>query len=366
MVHNVNNQTILTDINPVGGSQPNSPKVTENKAPQFEKSVQKLHGNILNDAKLLKDSRTVKSFGEIFTANMGGKSFGRIAQFFTNIGLYFQTPKKLLRNTEKNIDALQQLLQQKANSSEKITSSTIKTVTDCIQKADEALQMIQSDETIPKDIRQNFKSLYKKEIFQVRQHNFLETVANGIALAEKLTDPENEADFDLLKELADKIDTCNSVRQSHPSACRENLSTLLHNQFSRITGNFLNKAEEFIKSFNDDMDAALKENEALSGKKELSDEKCRELNSKFLEFTGKIRPFYDAMMGSGIDDKEPECLQKFRSDCRKTLAKFKELPQSVKKHGYIYGGYKDLDSFPYFVKIDEENKRKKQAEAQKA
>ena len=101
MVYNVNNQTILTDINSLGNSQPKSPHVTENKAPQFEKSVQKLQANFLNDAKLLKVSRTVQSFGEIFTANMSGKGFGRIGQFFTNIGLYFQTPEKLLRNAEK-------------------------------------------------------------------------------------------------------------------------------------------------------------------------------------------------------------------------------------------------------------------------
>lgn len=133
MVQSVNNPNIPPALDSVGEPQPNSAKVTENQTTQFETFVQKLQRNFLNDAKLLKTSRTVQSFGEIFTANMSGKGFGRIGQFFTNIELYFQTPEKLLRNTEKNIDALQQVLQQKANGGEKITSSTVKTVVDCIQ-----------------------------------------------------------------------------------------------------------------------------------------------------------------------------------------------------------------------------------------
>ena len=336
MVHNVNNQTILTDINPVGGSQPNSPKVTENQTTQFENSVQKLQENFLNDAKLLKASRKVRNFGDIFTADMSGKKLGRIVQFFTNIGLYFTTPEKLLRNTEKNIDALQQLLQQKADGNEKITSAMLKTVTDCIQKADASLQAIGNDETIPQDIRQNFKSLYKKEIFQVRQHNFLETVANGIALAEKLTEPENEADFDLLKELADKIDTCNSVRQSHPSACRENLFTLLFNQFSRVTDDFLGKADIFITSVNDKlrMEATQDEYEALT--------------DQFHDFTAKIRPFYDALTSSGKDN-EPQCLKDFKVNCQKTFNRFSKALDAV-KNNFMNLKYRYLAQFPFLEK----------------
>ena len=71
-------------------------------------------------------------------------------------------------------------------------------------------------------------------------------------------------------------------------------------------------------------------------------------------------------MQSKVKNGEPECLRNFRNNCRKTLAKFEALPKKVQKHGYIYRGYKDLDSFPYFVNKDEENERKKQAEAQKA
>ena len=295
---------------------------------------------------------------------MSGKSLGRIAQFVTNIGLYFTTPEKLLHNVEKYTDELSEKIEKECQSGKGLSkASTAKTVVDCIQKINEALQMIESDETIPQDIRQKFQSLHKKEIFQVHQDNFLETVADGIDLAEKLTNPQTEADFDSLKKLADKIDACNCVCQNHPSACRESLSTILHNQFSRITGDFLNKAEEFIKSFNDDIDAALKENEALNGKKELSDEKCRELNSKFIEFTGKIRPFYDAMTGSGIDDKEPECLQKFKNDCRQTLAKFEALPKNVQENGWKYMEYRNLTSFPYLENRAAENARKKQIKA---
>lgn len=366
MVQNVNNHNIPTDINPVGGSQPNSPRVTENKTAQFETSVQKLQENFLNDAKLLKASRTVRSFGDIFTANMSGKGFGRIAQFFTNIELYFTTPEKLLHNAEKNIDALQQLLQQKADNGEKITSSTVKTVVDCIQKTDEALQTIKSDKTIPEDIRQDFQNLYRKDLFQIRRHDFLGTFADGIALAEKLTDPQNEADFNALKELADKINTCDFIRRKHPSACRESLFTLLSNQFSHVTNNFLNNAEEFITSFNNDIDAALKENEELNGKKELSDEKCEELNGRFLEFTGKIRSFYDALMRSETENREPECLRKFRSDCKTTLAKFEALPKKVEQYGYKYLKYEELSSFPYFVDRDAEKARQERAKAQKA
>lgn len=367
MVQSINDLNVPSDINSVGGSQPNSTKVTENKVSQFENSVKKLQENFLNDAKLLKASRTVRSFGDIFTANMAGKDFGRIAQFFTNIGLYFQTPKKLLRNTEKNIDALQQLLQQKANSSEKITSSTIKTVADCIQKADEAIQMIQSDETIPENIRQDFQNLYKKDLFKIRQHDFLGTVAEGIDLSEKLTDLKTEADFDAIKELADKIDTCDFIRKEHPAACRKSLFTLLSNQFSHVTNNFLNNAKEFITSFNNDIDAALKKNEELNGEKTLSDEKCKELIKKFLEFTGKIRSFHDALMLSKVENGEPECLQKFRSDYEKKLVEFKALPEKVKKHAMsLENKYKDLRSFPYFVDRDAEKIWQERAKAQKA
>lgn len=359
MVQNVNNHNIPTDINPVGGSQPNSPHVTENKTVQFETSVKKLQENFLNDAKLLKASRTVRSFGDIFTANNVKKKgfFSGIKQIFANIKLYRQDPEKLLHNTENNIDALQQLLQRKADSGEKITSSTIKTVADCIQKFDETLQAIQKDETVPQDIRQNFQNLYRKEIFKVRRHDFWGTVTAGIALAEKLTDLKNEADFNALKELADKIDTCDFIRREHPNACRESLFTLLSNQFSHVTNNFLNNAKEFITSFNNDIGAALKER----GK--LSDEKCEELNGRFLEFTGKIRPFHDALMLSKVENGEPECLQKFKNGCRQTLAKFEALPKNVKKHGYAYMKYKELPSFPYFVDRDAENARRAQAKA---
>lgn len=336
MVQSVNNPNIPVDINPVENPQSNSPKITDNQTTQFENSVQKLQKNFLNDAKLLKVSRTVRSFGDIFTADMSGKKLGRIAQFFTNIGLYFTTPEKLLRNTEKNINALQQLLQQKADGNEKITSAMLKTVTDCIQKADASLQAIGNDETIPQDIRQNFKSLYEKEIFQVRQHNFLETVANGIALAEKLTDPENEADFDLLKELADKIDTCNSVRQSHPSACRENLSTLLHNQFSRVTGNFLNKAEEFISSVNNKLQAGA------------TQEEYETLTKQMYDFTANIRHFYGALMSSGKDN-EPQCLKDFRVNCQKTFNGFSKAFYKIKDN-FMDLKYRYLNEFPFLEK----------------
>ncbi|MBR1843505.1 MAG: hypothetical protein IJ793_01355 [Opitutales bacterium] len=366
MVQNVIDHKIPTDLDPVSGSQPHSPKVTENKTAQFETSVKKLQENFLNDAKLLKASRTVRSFGDIFTANMAGKGFGRIAQFFTNIGLYRQEPEKLLRNVEKNIDALGELIHTQANSNGKITSTVIGNISGCIETFLNTVENIAGDQSLPGFIRDGFRELYKKDIFKVQQYGFLRTIGKGMEIAEKLTDLKTEADFNAIKELADKIDTCDFIRKEHPGACRKSLFTLLSNQFSHVTNNFLNNAKEFITSFNNDIDAALKENEELNGEKTLSDEKCKELNKKFLEFTGEIRPFYDAMTGSEIDNKEPECLQKFRNDCRKTLAKFKKLPQSVKEHGCIYGGYKDLDSFPYFVKIDEENKRKKQAETQKA
>lgn len=95
MVQGPNNHNIPSNINSVGGSRPNSTKVTENKTAQFETSIQKLQANFLNDAKLLKESRKVRSFGDIFIADMSGKGFcAKIAQFFTNIGVYRQASEK--------------------------------------------------------------------------------------------------------------------------------------------------------------------------------------------------------------------------------------------------------------------------------
>lgn len=337
MVQSVNNPNIPPALNSVGEPQPNSAKVTENQTTQFETSVQKLQRNFLNDAKLLKTSRTVQSFGDCFTANMSGKGFGRIGQFFTNIGLYFQTPEKLLRNTEKNIDALQQVLQQKANGGEKITSSTVKTVVDCIQKTDEALRDIKDDETIPADIRQDFQNLYRKDLFQIRRHNFLGTVADSIALAEKLTDPKNEADFNTLKALADKIDTCNSICQNHPSACRKSLSTLLSNQFSYITDNFLKKAENFISPINNKLKAGA------------TQEEYETLTKQIYNFTANIRPFYDAMALSENERDESQYLKDFRANCQRTFNRFSKALDAV-KNNFMNLKYRYLDQFPFLEK----------------
>ncbi len=359
MVPGTNYSNIPTNINSVGDPQPSSPKITENKTPQFETSVQKLQRNFLNDAKLLKTSRTVQSFGDCFTANMAEKGFfGKIAQFFTNVGLYRQEPKKLLRNVEKNIDALGELIHTQANSNGKITSTVIGNISGCIETFSNAVENIAGDQSLPEFIRDGFRELYKKDIFKVQRNGFLREIAEGIKIAEKLDNLETKEDCKMLKELADKVDTCEFIQKDR-SRCHKQLYTALANQFSRITGDFLNKAETFVTSFNNDINATLEENG------ELSDEKCEELNGRFLEFTGKIRPFHDALMSSKIENEEPECLQKFKNDCRRTLAKFEALPKKVQKHGYIYGGYKDLGSFPYFVNKDEENERKKQAEAQK-
>lgn len=69
------------------------------------------------------------------------------------------------------------------------------------------------------------------------------------------------------------------------------------------------------------------------------------LDGRCLEFTGKIRPFYDALILSKIENGEPKCLQKFRRDCTKTLAKFEAPPKDVGKYGYICMKYKHLKFF---------------------
>ena len=135
MVQSVNNSNIPTGINPVGDPQPHSPHVTANKTVQFETSVQKLQDNFLNDAKLLKDSRTVRSFGDIFTANMSGKGFGRIAQFFTNIGLYRQDPEKLLHNMEKYADELSEKIAMKYRCGKEFSKSSTDTVLKFVKQA---------------------------------------------------------------------------------------------------------------------------------------------------------------------------------------------------------------------------------------
>ena len=370
MTSNIQNHT---DIhigaqNPVDNPSSGNINVTENKVSIFENSVLKLKIHVLNDTQLLRTSRTVQSFGDCFTANMAEKGFfGKIAQFFTNVGLYRQDPEKLLRNVEKNIDALGELIRTQANSNEKITSTMVNNISKCIEIFENAVENIAGDKSLPHSIRNDFRELYKKDIFKAQQYGFLRTIGKGMEIVEKLTDLKTEADFNAIKELADKIDTCDFIRKEHPSACRKSLFTLLSNQFSHVTNNFLNNAKEFITSFNNDIDAALKENEELNGEKTLSDEKCKELINKFLEFTGKIRSFHDALMLSKVENGEPECLQKFRSDCKKTLVGFKALPEKVKKHAmYLENKYKDLLSFPYFVDRDAEKIWQERAKAQKA
>lgn len=76
MVQSVNSPNIPIEPNPVGGSQTNSPHVTENKVSIFENSVLELKIRVLNDTQLLRASRTVQSFGDCFTANMAGKRGG--------------------------------------------------------------------------------------------------------------------------------------------------------------------------------------------------------------------------------------------------------------------------------------------------
>lgn len=137
MVQNVNNHNIPTDINPVGGSQPNSPRVTENKTAQFETSVQKLQENFLNDAKLLKASRTVRSFGDIFTANNVKRKgfFSGIKQIFANIKLYRQDPEKLLHNMEKYADELSEKIATECRYGKEFSKSSTDAVLKFVKQA---------------------------------------------------------------------------------------------------------------------------------------------------------------------------------------------------------------------------------------
>ena len=361
MTSNIQNHTDIRigAQNPVDNPSSSNTNVTENKIPIFENSVLQLKIRVLNDTQRLQASRTVQSFGDCFTANMEEKGFfGKIAQFFTNIGLYRQEPEKLLRNVEKSIDALGELIRTQANSNGKITSTVIGNISGCIETFANAVENIARDQNLPEFIRDGFRELYKKDIFKVQRNGFLREIAEGIKIAQRLNNLETEEDCKILKALADKVDTCEFIQKDR-SHCHKQLYTALANQFSRITGDFLNKAKTFVTSFNNDIKATLEENG------ELSDEKCEELNGRFLEFTGKIRPFCDALMSSKVENEEPECLQKFKSDCRQTLAKFEALPKNVEEHGYEYMKYTYLNSFPYFVNREAENARKGQIKAQK-